>query len=297
MIRLHRNIPIFLFILILTMSMGLFLCNPAFAVDSLSAACADPAKTGNSQNISGILTSQEVPPAEGSAPSSTEENKTESKENAEVPPAPSSGKASKEKYNPLRNLETWQVVLLASTPVIIIALFILFNFIKSKVGDGDDGEGIVGPEKKDKKNTDKPRRSKHDKRLQLAMELLDHNKIAREGLLKTDFYLRSIVGSNKGEIFPIKKYVCKIGRHSTDGRINDIQFSSFEKKVSRAQGLLVYKPDEDIFYIVNESDVPIFVNNDRVKEAYPLRESDHIRFAKDGPEVVLAREVVDLESE
>lgn len=296
--RLHKNIPAILFVFMLTLSMALFLCNPAVAANSLSVTATNTDAGDGSQNLTGILTSQEAPPpVEGAAPPVVEKKNEGEKGKVEGSPAPSSEKAEKEKYNPLRNLETWQVILLALTPIIIIVLFILFNFIRSRIGDGDDGDGIVGPEKKGKKDKEKAPKSKHDRRLQLALDLLDHNKIAREGMLKTDFYLRSVVGSNKGEIFPIKKYVCKIGRHSTDGRINDIQFSSYEKKISRAQCLLVFKPDEDIFYIVNESDVPIFVNNDRVKEAYPLREGDHIRFAKDGPEVVLAREVVDLESE
>ncbi len=288
----YYNISFFLFVFVLT----LLAFNPVFAGNSLSVSGANSVISGNCSEVSGILTSQEAPPPKDSAPPASETKKKDQKEKTDEAGTSAVDASGKDKYNPLKNLETWQVILLASTPVLIIALFLLFNFIRSRIGDGDDGEGIVGPEKKGKKDKDKTPRSKHDKRLQLALDLLDHNKIAREGVLKTDFYLRSLVGSNQGEIFPIKKYVCKIGRHSTDGRINDIQFSSYEKKVSRDQGLLVYKPDEDIFYIVNESDVPIFVNNDRVKEAYPLREGDHIRFAKDGPEVVLAREVVELDS-
>lgn len=287
----HLNIPAILFFLMLTVSMAFFLNSPVFADSSISSM----EKSIECQEESGILTSQEVPPVEGAPPPAAETKKDESKGKPGKTAPPPPDEPGKKKPNPLDSLETWQVILLASTPVIIIVLFILFNFIKSRVSDGDDDEGIVGPDKKGKKDKGKAPKSKHDKRLQLALDLLDHNKIAREGVLQTDFYLRSLVGSNKGEIFPIKKYVCRIGRHSTDGRINDIQFSSYEKKVSRTQGLLVYKPDEDIFYIVNESEVPIFVNNDRVKEAYPLREGDHIRFAKDGPEVVLAQEIVDLD--
>ena len=200
----------------------------------------------------------------------------------------------KEPYNPLKNLETWQAVLLASTPVIIVGIFFLASFIRSKMGGEDEGVAADAKSKKSGK-AQKPK-SKHDRRLQLALDLLNHRQIGREGALETDFYLRSVVGSNKGEMFKITKYVCKIGRRSTDGRINDIQFSSLEKKVSRSQGLLVYKVDEDTFYYVNESDVPVFVNGDRVKEAYPLREGDRIKFSKkDGPELAFAREVVEVE--
>jgi hypothetical protein len=196
-------------------------------------------------------------------------------------------------------LAGWQMMLLIATPIIIIIIIFVVTYITGSMGDRDSDiiDETGTPRKKTKQEKqkekeqakvveqEKKQEKKQGRRMQIAITLLDHKQIAREGALSTDYYLRSIEGANKGEIFKISKYVSTIGRRSRDGRLNDIELSSFEKNISREQALLVYKKDEETFYLINQSDVPMKVNKDRMNGAYPLLDGDRIYFG--GSAVIL----------
>lgn len=189
-------------------------------------------------------------------------------------------------------LTNLQLALLIAAPMFIIFIILgvmyFFNFQgesipKDKIKKGDS-----------EKKKAEPIAGKGGKRLQTAISLLNYQHIEREGSLKTDYKLKCLKGPNEGLIFEINKHVSKIGRRSTDGRINDIEISSTAKEVSRKQALLVYKSDEDTFFLINESDVPMRVNKERVKDAYPLRDGDEISISKGEVVLKLFRETVEI---
>lgn len=186
-------------------------------------------------------------------------------------------------------LKTWHVALLIAIPIIIVAIIFVVLFFRGRTYE-DEGDVETKADAREGK-----KRIKGSRRLQLALELLDTQKIAREGSLDTDYHFVCIEGANKGEKFEIKKHVSTIGRRSTNGRINDIEISSLEKKVSRSQAKLVYKPDDDKFYLVNESDVPIRVNGQRVRQAFPLEEEDVVELAGGEVKLRFRRKVYEIE--
>jgi hypothetical protein len=107
-------------------------------------------------------------------------------------------------------------------------------------------------------------------------EVLDIEKLKEKGRLNTLYHLICKQGTDTDEKFAITRYVSTMGRRSSDGRVNDIEFSSEDKKISRKQALLVYHPESDKFYIINEASVPVFVNGKPIEQAYPLSEGDEI---------------------
>jgi len=151
--------------------------------------------------------------------------------------------------------------------IVIIALLIaaaVFFFVKGR----KEGGKVIS----DKKETGEESAG----RMQVDPESLNLKQIAEKGALESDFFLHCYKGSNQGEDFLIPRYVTTIGRRSTDGRINDIEISSIDKNVSRTQGMLVYKAEEQTFYLINEANVPITVNGELVLDAYPLKVGDKI---------------------
>ncbi|MCD4782467.1 MAG: FHA domain-containing protein [Candidatus Eremiobacteraeota bacterium] len=191
-----------------------------------------------------------------------------------------------------KKFATWQILLLIFAPILVIAVAVIIMIITGSLGEKDTSH--IEDRDKKKKGKIGSLKTKRERRLQLALELLDYQKIARMGTLKTDYFFHCAEGSNKGENFKINKYSSKLGRRSTDGRINDIQISSFEKKVSRSQGLVVFHDDEDRFYLINESDVRIKVNKEWVRSAYPLREGDRILLGDETVVLVFCRERIEV---
>jgi hypothetical protein len=117
-------------------------------------------------------------------------------------------------------------------------------------------------------------------------KILDIQKLREKGRLNTLYHFMCEEGANKGESFYITKYVSTIGRRSTDGRVNDIEFAQTEKKVSRTQALLVFHPQNDRFYLINEATAPINVNSKPIEQAFPLKEGDRIEMG--GGDIVLS---------
>jgi len=258
--------------------------------------CEEPATKKNNLNtnstskpvLSSIITAQEEQPVKN-------DSENNPPEKGESSPTPSSAEGKKESSDKKleKKVATWQIILLISAPILLIAVAIIIILITGSLGEKDTSH--VEDRDKKKKGKKSLFGSKRNRRLQLALELLDYQKIARQGTLKTDYYFHCAEGANKGENFRITKYVSRLGRRSTDGRINDIQVSSLEKKVSRSQGLVVYNENEDTFYIVNESDVRIKVNKEWVRSAYPLREGDRVLLGDGTVVLVFCREKIEVE--
>ncbi|MCE1247495.1 MAG: FHA domain-containing protein [Firmicutes bacterium] len=223
-----------------------------------------------------------VSSAPGASPAPVEKNTTVAKET-----------------NFFSQLAGWQIGLLIAAPIIIIVLIFAFTYITGSMGekDGDiidqkeyprqarqekekqkEAEKAKETAKEEAKSPEQRKPKKTGKRIPVPLTLIDQKQIAREGALTSDFYIKSIEGANKGEVFKIGKYVSTMGRRSRDGRLNDIELSSYEKQVSREQALILYKKDDDTYYLINESDAAMKVNAERVNStaAYPLYEGDKI---------------------
>jgi len=207
----------------------------------------------------------------------------------EKPSSEKTNNGKKEEKKGIPNISTFQIVLIIIAPIFIIVLFFVLNYIRGKIVKEADDDSTAAPRAKMKKPV-----KRRESRLQVPLSLIKHWEIARLGSLQTDFHFKSARGANKGETFKINKYVSTIGRRSTDGRLNDIELSSLEKKLSRKQGLLVYKEDEDTFYLINESANRIYVNKDKVTEAYPLRDGDRIITASGDVELIFAQKIYEV---
>ncbi|MFP4498258.1 MAG: FHA domain-containing protein [Vulcanimicrobiota bacterium] len=179
------------------------------------------------------------------------------------------------------------VMYLLFLPLVLMVLFFVYiNFANqdSKPDAIATDRLPVDPEVLKKKQAERERRQrlreqqKSYDRVAVPLDLFNLQDFIRDGSLKTDIALKCTQGRNKDKIFEITKHHNTVGRRSKNGRINDIQVSSFEKKVSRSQGLVLYDKEKERFYMVNESDVPILVNGRRVKprDAAPFYPGDEI---------------------
>jgi hypothetical protein len=195
----------------------------------------------------------------------------------------------------MSEIRPWIMIIIFGFPFLILVLLVTILLTRKKPQkegfvDLKQSNAEMPKEVRMKPSIIEPQGAIEDvKRKPVNPEVLNVEKLKEKGRFNSGYHFVCEEGANKGDKFIITKYVTTIGRRSSDGRVNDIEFSTSDKKISRSQALLVFHPNNSRFYLINESLTPISVNGNIVEQAYPIFEGDEINLGSDEVKLKLVK--------